>query len=99
MAQNFYVIKAIGIDKEAQLLNQEKFKNADLYVDTNVLIHASLPDNPFHSSFKSFLNECKSQGANIYITQKTIDEFRDVVLAQLDEVKKNISIYSRRFTR
>lgn len=81
MAQNYYVMKALGSDTSADLLSVALLQNASLYCDTNVLIAAMVPDCRHHSSFQELLRSCKTLGMTACAAFITVQELRAVVNA------------------
>ena len=54
MAQNFYVLKLLGLDPKAHILSKGAFSGSHMYLDSNVIITALLSESRPYRSFKEF---------------------------------------------
>lgn len=88
MAQNYYVAKALGSDKSADLLSVEVLKGAFLYCDTNVLIAALVPKCRHHNSFRELLKSCSTIGMKPCTAFITVRELQAVITAHGDLLRK-----------
>jgi len=79
MAQNYYVVKALGVDPSGYLLSRELFGNAVFYLDTNVIIDALEPRAQFHRSFQALSGACKALGIELAVCQISLEELERVV--------------------
>jgi len=79
LAQNYYLIKALGVDSRGALLSRELFGDAEFYLDTNVAISALEPSTQHHRSFRVLSQACHQLGITLRVAQITIDELRAVV--------------------
>lgn len=88
LAQNYYVAKALGIDDEGRVLSDEVFGEAELYLDTNIVIPALEPLAQHHANFKALAQACSALAVNLNVCQITIDETRSSVRSQRDILEK-----------
>lgn len=88
LAQNYYVAKALGLDQEGLLLSEEAFGEAEIYLDTNVVIPALEPRARHHRSFMGLASACKAVGAQLTICAPTVQETRSSMANQRDVVEK-----------
>ena len=79
MAQNYFILRALGVDESAAMLSREAFGNTEAYLDTNVVIHALEPKARYHHSFESLSSACQGVGMELRVAQPTIEELRHVV--------------------
>lgn len=90
MAQNYYIVKALGIDSTADILSTSVFENAIIYCDTNVLIGGLTPDNRHHNSIKELAKACEDIGIQLAATHNTLEELKGVLQHHADLLKKII---------
>jgi hypothetical protein len=90
MAQNFYVMKALGLDTESDLLSAEVFAGCSLYCDTNVLIPGLTPENRHHNSFQELAKACKTIGMDLKAAHPTVEELKTVIYANAVLLKRVI---------
>jgi predicted nucleic acid-binding protein len=88
MAQNYYVLKVIGLDEQALLLSRDVFKNAHFYLDTNVVISALEPQESHHKTFLKLCEVCQRLGIEVNVCNITLEELDRVVIAHRDMLKK-----------
>lgn len=88
MAQNYYVLKVIGLDRQALLLSRDVFKNADFYLDTNVVISALEPQESHHRTFLTLCEVCQRLGIEVRVCNITLEELDRVVIANRDMLQK-----------
>ncbi len=79
MTQNFYIMKALGIDSASDLLSADIFRGASLYCDTNVLIPGLMPSNRHHNSFQELAKACEAIGMQLKVTHNTVEELNAVI--------------------
>lgn len=82
MAQNYYILKVIGLDKQSVLFSRDIFNDAKFYLDTNIVISALSPTETYHESFIKLCQICQNQGINIIVSNITINELNMVVDTQ-----------------
>jgi len=80
MAQNYYIIKALGLDPSGFLLSKEVFCNAEFYLDTNVLIHALESKARHHKSFLALGKACEQLNINLKVCQISLNELDNVIV-------------------
>lgn len=78
-AQHHYVIKVLGLDPSGYLLSKEVFGDAELYLDTNIVIHALADNAQHHTSFDNLSKACEELGIKLKVTQITLNELQRVV--------------------
>ena len=79
LAQNYYIAKALGLDKQGWILSEQVFGGATLYLDTNVVIHALEPSASHYRSFKVLSQTCAHLGIGLRVCQATLTELKAVV--------------------
>jgi len=88
MAQNYYIIKAIGLDPNSSLLSKEVFGEAIFYLDTNIIIQALEPKTRHHKSFQFLSKSCKNLGINLKACQISLDELSSLLEYQRELIEK-----------
>lgn len=88
MAQNYYIVHALGLDISGRLLSKEIFGNALFYLDTNVLLHALEPKARHHGSFKALSDACRKLQIETKVCQISLDELRKSVAYHREIIKK-----------
>ena len=78
LAQNYFVVKALGVDPDGSALSREIFEDAVFYLDTNVIIGSLAPSQGRKESVKAVVDACRSAGARFAVCQVTMDELRAV---------------------
>jgi len=87
MAQNYYVIKALGIDPLTDILSQSVFDDSIMYCDTNVLIAGLTPNNRHFNSIKELANACSDLNIDLSATRLTLQELDFVINRHADDLK------------
>jgi len=90
MTQNFYVVKALGIDARSDLLSADLFKSASLFCDTNILIAGLTPEDRHYKSFQELIKACKSFGIVMKSAHITVVELKQVINYQAELLSKVI---------
>ena len=62
LAQSYHSLRAIGLHEGGSILGGELFKNADFYIDTNVVISALMPEEEYHTGFIALCKACNKLG-------------------------------------
>lgn len=88
LAQNYFVAKCLGLDSSGRLLSREVFGDADIYLDTNVVIEAIEPSAKHHPSFEVLAKACSDLGMKLHVCQISIDELRKVVSYERETIEK-----------
>ena len=88
LAQNYFVAKCLGLDPSGRLLSRELFGEADLYLDTNVVIEALEPRAKHHPSFEVLAKACKDLNIKLHACQISIDELRKVIGYEREAIQK-----------
>lgn len=92
LAQNHYVLRALGVDPGARLLSADLLRGATLYLDTNVLIAGLVPGNRHHEGLLEIIRACKALNVDIKIAHITAQEFQRAVAAHATVLRK---VYDR----
>ena len=79
--QNMYVIQLLGMDG-SDLLSQDAFRNAQLYLDSSVVIPALLEGSRHHRVFHELLAICSQLDIQVFVSRPTADEVRNVAAIQ-----------------
>jgi hypothetical protein len=88
LGQNYFVAKCLGLDPGGRLLSKEVFGDADIYLDTNVIIAAIEPGAQHHPSFEVLANACAELNIHLHACQISIDELRKVVSFEREALAK-----------
>ena len=78
LAQNYFVVKALGVDPDGSALSREIFEDAVFYLDTNVIIGSLAPSQGRKESAEAVVDACRAAGARFAVCQVTMDELRAV---------------------
>jgi predicted nucleic acid-binding protein len=79
--QNMYVIQLLGMDGY-DLLSQDAFRNAQLYLDSSVVIPALLEGSRHHRVFHKLLAIFSQLNIQVFVSRPTVDEVRNVAAIQ-----------------
>ncbi len=90
LGQNYFVAKCLGLDPGGRLLSREVFGDADIYLDTNVIIEAIEPRATHHPSFQVLAKACADLNIRLHTCQISIDELRKVVSFEREALLKVI---------
>ncbi len=82
MAQNFYVLKLLGLDPKAHILSKGAFSGSHMYLDSNVIITALLSESRPYRSFKEFYKIARDIAIDLYVSKITQNEIRNVIAYQ-----------------
>lgn len=88
LAQSYHSLRAIGLHEGGVILGGELFKNAEFYLDTNVVISALMPEEEYHTGFIALCKACNKLGVKIKVCQITLEELERTVDAQIDMLGK-----------
>jgi hypothetical protein len=90
LAQNYFVAKCLGLDPSGRLLSKEVFGDADIYLDTNVVIEALEPGAKHHPSFEVLARACTDLNIRLHACQISVDELRKVVSYEREAIERVI---------
>jgi len=90
MAQNYYVLRMIGLGNRLSMLTEEAFEKAEFYMDTNVVISALDPHETYHKAFISLCKVCNKKGIKVKVFRETIDELERVIVSSRENLFKVI---------
>jgi len=90
LGQNYFVAKCLGLDPGGRLLSKDVFGDADLYLDTNVMIEAIEPGAKHHPSFEVLAKACADLNIRLHTCQISIDELRKVVSFEREALSRVI---------
>lgn len=88
MTQNYFIVKALGLDPDILSLFKETFENAIFYLDTNLIIPALEPRDEYHESFKALYKACKRLNIKLNVCQISLDELRGWLGIQRELIEK-----------
>ena len=95
LMQSLLSAKILSADLSPDFLNIDKYKNADILLDTNILFANSLASNRgLDDTVQSFGKVTKIIGAKLYITKETEVEYEMVCLRKKEEMLKLWQTYS-----
>jgi len=78
LAQNYYLAKAIGLDPTGRLLSREVLRDAEFYLDTNVIIPALESRARHRHSVQALGTACRQLNIPLKVCQVSIDQLRNV---------------------
>jgi len=90
MAQNYYILRVIGVSDGSSILAKEVFGGAIFYLDTNIVVSALAPEESHHAGFLALCKACKRIGAQIRVCAITFDELDRLVMHYRDLLEKTI---------
>jgi hypothetical protein len=79
LAQSYHSLRAIGLHEGGSVLGGELFKNAEFYVDTNLVISALASEEENHAGFVAVWTACKRLGLQVKVCKITLDELERTV--------------------
>jgi len=88
LGQNYYVAKTLGLDPAGRLLSNEVFKDATLFLDTNVMLDALEPEARHYGTFQALTKGCSDLDITLAACQVSIDELRKVVSFERELIEK-----------
>ena len=91
LAQSYHSLRAIGLHEGGAILGGELFKNAEFYLDTNVVISGIAPEDEHHAGITAVWKACKRLGMQVKVCQITLKELERTVDAQLDMLGKVVN--------
>jgi hypothetical protein len=91
LAQSYHSLRAIGLHEGGSILGGVLFKNAEFYLDTNVVIAALALEEEHHAGFVALRKACKKLGLQIKVCQITLEELKRTVDIQLDMLGKVVN--------
>jgi hypothetical protein len=91
LAQSYHSLRAIGLHEGGSILGGELFKNAEFYIDTNVVISALMPEEEYHTGFIALCKACNKLGKKIRVCQITLEELDRTVDAHIDMLVKVVN--------
>lgn len=74
MAQNYFVMKMLGLDPSGSLLSKELFEESTFFFDTNTVISLLDPYDEHHDLLVSLVEALDSLGATLHVSAATIAE-------------------------
>jgi len=91
LAQSYHSLRAIGLHEGGLILSGELFKNAEFYLDTNIVISALAPEDEHHAGIVAVCKACKKLGLQIKVLEITLEELKRTVDAQLETLQRVIN--------
>jgi hypothetical protein len=83
LAQSYHSLRAIGLHEGGSILGGELFKNAEFYLDTNVVVSALASEETYHAGFVALCKACRRLGVQIKVCQITLEELKRLADRQL----------------
>lgn len=91
LAQSYHSLRAIGLHEGGAILGGELFKNAEFYIDTNVVIPALMTEEEYHTGFVALCKACNKLGVKIGVCQITLEELERTLEANIDIIEKVVN--------
>ena len=76
--QGYVLYEILNLDPQFQKLEKLSWTKKKIYIDTNVLIDLIFSNALNHNSLKILIEQTKKLGAQLIISEKTLDEFTHV---------------------
>ena len=92
LAQNYFVVKMLGLDPDGSALSREIFEDAVFYLDTNVIIGGLAPSQGRKESIRAVVDACRAADARFAVCEVTMDELR-FVQARRREDREELEAY------
>jgi hypothetical protein len=90
LAQSYHSLRAIGLHEGGSVLGGELFKNAEFYLDTNVVISALTSEEARRTGFVALSKACKRLGIQMKVCRVTLEELKRAADHELDLLRKVI---------
>jgi len=87
LGQSYHSLRAIGLHEGGSILGGELFKNAEFYVDTNVVISALISEEGHHTGFVALWKACKRLGMIMKVCEITLEELKRATDHQIGLLK------------
>jgi len=84
LGQSFYIMHLLGVEGK-DMLSQDIFSGGKLYLDSSVVIAATLAESRHYKVFHELTKICKRLGVTLLVARPTADEVR-AVAAQQEEI-------------
>lgn len=88
MAQNYYLLKGLGLDPTGYILSEDKFRKGTFYVDTNILVAIVFNKHYNHISAEYVLSSIEKLEGKTKIAHITVEEFKSWLNYQLCLLEK-----------
>jgi len=87
IGQVYYVVELLHLDPELQALERARFEETWLFLDTNLLIAALLPEIREHDVVLALLRLCRQLGFHLCYSERTVGEFDSLIDAADEEYR------------
>lgn len=88
VAQVYYVAALLHLDPQLQALERGRFEDTRLFLDTNVLVAAALPEDPQHRAVERLLEFSSSLGFRLVYSARSAQEWIDLISAANREYRQ-----------
>ena len=78
-AQGYVLYEVLNLDPELRKMQSMSWNKKRIYLDTNVLLHLVCSGSLIHDSIHTLIKQTEKLGAQLFITEKTVDEFFHVL--------------------
>jgi predicted nucleic acid-binding protein len=79
LAQNYYFLSLLGLTGGLSYFSQERFRGAEMFVDTNLLFHFLMPGSSHHRSVLELSELALQLKITFHISELTLEEFKAVI--------------------
>lgn len=79
IGQVYYAVELLHLDPELQALERPRFEETRLFLDTNLLIAALLPEIREHDAVIALLGLCRSLGFHLCYSERTVEELENLI--------------------
>jgi predicted nucleic acid-binding protein len=86
LAQNYYVVKLLGLDFNAKKLSRFAFRDTVALLDANVVIAALLPQHRAHEAFQNLAHLSKELSIEVIVSSETRQEVYGVAEDKYDKM-------------
>lgn len=75
----YYLVNLLHLDPHLQVLERRQFEDTTLYLDTNILVAAFLPEDHNHEAVRSLLSLSATLGFKLAYTDRTRVELEELI--------------------
>jgi len=88
LTQNYYYLRLLGFGGAMEALSEDRFKNANFFIDTNLLFPFLFEESRHHRSVLELITIAQQLNISLHETEITLDELRSVINHHIDTFAK-----------
>lgn len=89
--KNHYLVRAIGLGPQSDILSSRIFENSLFYLDTNIIIPALDSNSIHHKAVNQIIDSLRKINCKIYILSITINELNELIEKQSENLEDILS--------